>query len=492
MRSCRFRRSVVIAGLALSLMAPIVPTAAVAAPQAASAYSASGKDGDGQPTQRPHVRSGVSPRITSAQSTPTPECPPVLMAKCSFDPAAYHNNDPADPTNYGNYDLANRPADGTKIKGVTVHDIEGTCEEANDAFNNPTFFASATYVICADGRVIQKMLIKDIAWTAGNWWYNSHFIQIEHAGHASNPRSYTNAMYTSSVLLVRYHSQKYGFPLDKAHVQGHDNVPATRTASIPGMHVDPGPFWNWERYLLSLGAPVFPSGDLFNPSMITIAPHWATNKQVVTGCNVSNDVPPPCVPQGGPFNTNFVYLYTQPSLSAPLITDPVTGAGSTEIENRSARAFYGSTFKVADRRINGQGIWYKIWFGGQAAWVYSPHIARTVLPTAGKCVTPKGSTPVSVYGRPLPEKAEWDAKLAQLNFTPPAGSTAYPSPLAYTIQPGQCYAVIEANVMPDHYFSWSHDNTYPRFRVTGNTPYVWVNFNGRHAFVKQQDVSFGA
>lgn len=430
----------------------------------------------------------------SFEPTVQPECPPILMWRCSFDPAAYHNNTPSDPTDYGNYDKANRPADGTKIKGVTIHDIEGTCEDAVEAFKNPTYFVSSTYVICADGRIIQMVGLMNIPWTAGNWWFNSHHVQIEHAGHATSPTEYTNAMYLSSAILVRWLSQKFGFPLDRAHVHGHDNVPATTGLGIPRMHVDPGPFWNWQKYMMLLGAPVLPSGNPFTADMVTIAPLWPLNKQVVTGCTVSNEVPPPCVPAGGPFSTNFVYLRTAPSHSAPFITDPVTGPGSTEIENRSARAFYGQRFRLANsdnldtsRQSDGHGVWYKIWFGGQGAWFYSPYAAPTALPASGQCVTPKGSAPVAVYGRPLPELSEWPA-----NFTPPPGSQPAPTAFPYTIQPGQCYAVIETDVQADHYFSWSFDDTYPRFRVVGETRYVWIQFNGRQAFVKQADVALVA
>jgi len=419
----------------------------------------------------------------------TPECPPVLMAKCSFDAAVYVNNNPADYTDYSNYDLANRPADGNKIRGVTIHDVEGTCEAAVDHYQDSGSFVSATYTICADGRVIQSVPLKNIAWTAGNWWYNSHFVQIEHAGYASSPTGYTQAMYTSSIQLVRWLSQKYGFTLDKAHVQGHDNVPATRGSGIATQHVDPGPFWNWQNYLaaLRLGSPVSISGNPLTTKMVTIAPLWPLSKQIVTGCNVSNDVPPPCVPAGGPYVTNFVYLRTAPSQAAALITDPVTGPGSTEIENRSARAFYGSKFAVADRHVESKGIWYKIWFGGQDAWFYSPYAAPTAFPAGGQCAKPTGSTAVPVYGRPLPELSEWPA-----GFTPPPGSQPAPTALPYTVQPGQCYAVIDADVTPDHYFTWSFGNELPRFRVVGATKYVWLDFNGRHAFVKRSDVTLAS
>lgn len=410
------------------------------------------------------------------------ECPVVLAAKCSFDPAAYVQNS-ADPSDYGNYDIANRPADGTKIRGVTVHDIEGTCQAAIDRFKDPKAYVSAHYVICADGRIVQMVRLKDIAWTAGNWWYNMHFVQIEHEGYAAKPGSYTDAMLASSAMLVRWLSQKYGFPITKATVHGHDNIPGTSDASMRTQHVDPGPFMNWQNYLAMLGVITVPRGNPMAAKMVIIAPLWPKTREVVTGCSESVATPPPCVPPG-PHSTNFVYLRTGPVLSAPLLTDPILGPGSTEIENRAARAFYGTTYAVADRKAEAGGIWYKIWFGGQEAWFYSPHNAPTAFPAKGTCAKPKGDAAVPVFGRPLPEISEW-----RVDFTLPPGSQPVPAPLSYTAKPGQCYSVIDSNVLPDHYFSWSFDNTYPRFRVAGATPYVWVHFSGRDAFMKASDIT---
>jgi hypothetical protein len=417
------------------------------------------------------------------QSSAAPECPPVLMSKCSFDPALYANHDPADPTNYGNYDIANRPADGNKILGTTVHDIEGTCEDAVDWFKNPSSFVSAHYVICADGRVIQMVKLKDVAWTAGNWWYNMHFIQLEVAGFASQPSSYTAAARNSAAILTKWHSQKFQFPINRATVHGHDNVPGTRDNNVPTQHVDPGPFWNWQNFMGMLSAPVVPKGNMLTSKMVTIAPLWPLSRETVTGCSISNDVPPPCVPAGS-HNTNFVYLRSAPDANAPLITDVLTGQGSTDIENRSARAFYGNTFVVADRKVTKTGIWFKIWFSGQGAWFYSPYSAPTAFAAKGSCAKPKGTDAVPVYGRPLPELSEWPA-----DFTPPAGSQPAPTTLSYTVAAGQCYTVINADITPDHYFSWSFGNELPRFRVVGDTKYVWIYYNGRQGFVKKSAVT---
>lgn len=478
--------------LVLGLAVPTLPAVAVENPATAStALSASGKEGDGGTLKQPKVQSGSAARSGDISPVPAPECPPVLMSKCSFDPAAYHLNDPEDITNYGNYDQGSRPADGTRIKGVTVHDIEGTCEEAAKAFKDPLYFVSATYLICSDGRVIQMVLLCNITWTSANWWDNTHFVQIEVAGHASDPFGYSNAAILSLAFMIKWLSQTQGFLISKGTVHGHDNVQAVRTSGIARQHVDPGMFFPWQTLFILLGAPVLPSGNVFNPSMVTVAPIWPLSKLEVTGCNVSNHEPPPCVPEGGPFATNFVYMQVAPdhNPNAALVTDPVTGPGSKDIENRSARAFYGSKFKVIERKFDSQGVWYKVWFAGQGAWFHSPYRAPTAMPSDGECATPKGTAPVQTFGRPVPEQAEWDAKIAELHFTPPAGSTPTPSPLAYTIPAGQCYSVIQKDIKASHYYSWSFDNMYPRFRLEGATKYVRVFFNGRELFLKQSDVT---
>src|SRR6476620_456146 len=60
------------------------------------------------------------PAAVAAKRTDA-ECPHGLH--CNFVPAAYRQNS-ADPGDYGNYDLANRPDDCLAIRFVVVHDTE--------------------------------------------------------------------------------------------------------------------------------------------------------------------------------------------------------------------------------------------------------------------------------------------------------------------------------------------------------------------------------
>jgi hypothetical protein len=91
--------------------------------------------------------------------------------------------------------------------------------------------------------VAARLPTKDVAWHAGNWYVNSKSVGIEHEGFATKGTWYTEAMYRASSKLVRYLTAKYGIPLDRAHILGHDNVPGTVPATIKGMHWDPGPYW---------------------------------------------------------------------------------------------------------------------------------------------------------------------------------------------------------------------------------------------------------
>lgn len=61
-------------------------------------------------------------------------------------------------------------------------------------------------------------------------------------------------MYRQSAKLVRYLAHRFGVPLDRAHILGHDNVPGPNADKIKSMHWDPGPYWDWAHYFDLLGA----------------------------------------------------------------------------------------------------------------------------------------------------------------------------------------------------------------------------------------------
>jgi N-acetyl-anhydromuramyl-L-alanine amidase AmpD len=413
---------------------------------------------------------------------PTPasqaECPRHL--DCDFVPAAYAQTDPNNKRSYGNYDRANRPADGNVIRYIVIHDTEGTYDATLQVFQDPNLMASSHYAIRSlDGHVTQVVPTRDIAWHAGNWNINMHAIGIEHEGFAVEGAAwYTETLYRSSARLVRYLAERFDIPLDRRHIFGHDEVPGPIQKNVAGMHWDPGTFWDWDHYMELLGVPSHESKTATDRpeagDMVTIAPTFTTNQPPVTSCDASGCRQLPAQP------ANFVYLHSGPSPGAPLETDPALHPGgepgTTEINDWSDKAVAGQTFVVADQ----QGDWTAIWYGGREAWFENPNGARTVPAHDGLQVMPRpGMSSIPVYGRAYPEVAAYPSAI------PPQA----PLPLDYAIPAGQVY-VAGAPVAGDYFYAKTIDASLPgeQTLVHGQDLYYPIQFNHRHAFVKVSDV----
>jgi N-acetyl-anhydromuramyl-L-alanine amidase AmpD len=382
------------------------------------------------------------------------ECPPSLG--CDYLPAAYAQNS-ADPGDYGNYDLANRPGDGLAIRYVVVHDTESSYDSTLQEFQNPLAYVSAHYVTRAsDGHVTQMVRTKDVAWQAGNWYINTHSIGIENEGYALDPSWPTDAVYSSLSKLIRYQADRFHITLDRQHVIGHDEVPATDANHVAGMHWDPGPFFDWARLMAMAGAPITPAHGDRTGRIVTIDPHFATNLNLVTGCSGGVCAPPTPQP------TNFVYLHTEPSADSPLISDPYLGPGTTDGWDWADRAATGETYAVAAR----QADWTAIWFDGQEAWFQDDHVT---IPGHGVVIEPKaGLTSIPVYG------------------------TAYPSSIStategYTIPAGQQYVANDL-VSADHYTATTYNDPSSYTVDRSGEQFFAIQFNHRLAFVRATDV----
>jgi N-acetyl-anhydromuramyl-L-alanine amidase AmpD len=401
------------------------------------------------------------------------ECPRTIT--CTFVPARFAQNNPENPKDYGNYDTANRPQD-MKVKYIVIHDTEGSYESAISWFQDPRSYVAAHYVIrSADGDVTQMVKNKDVGWHAGNWYMNMHSIGIEHEGFAAEGAAwYTDAMYQASAKLVRYLAKKYDIPLDRDHIVGHDEYHGLTPARAKLMHNDPGPYWDWEYYMELLRADPVVS-ERHRSNAVTIAPRFAQNKPPVSVCADTVCTDQPAQP------ANFVYLRTAPRDDAPYLTDaglhPDGAAGTTEINDWSAKVVHGQEFAVAGK----QGNWTAIWFGGQRGWFYNPWNARTAVPTRAKLVTPKaGLASVPVYGRPVPEQA------AYANGVPPLTVV----PLQYSLFAGQSYPAYDHKAINDYYHVLTFDRSSPGdgTLVIGHEKYVPIEYNHRQAFVKASDV----
>jgi len=165
---------------------------------------------------------------------------------------------------------AGRPDGNPNV--IVIHDTEGGWDASVATLQNDGG-KSVHYIVDADGsRVGQFVHEADTAWHAGNWYWNTHSVGIEHVGFVADP-SYHPALYTKSASLVQSIRSRWQVPLDRAHIVGHYQIPnGNRIAEDSpactehidvcetdvnyggaGNHTDPGIHWMWCQYMEKLG-----------------------------------------------------------------------------------------------------------------------------------------------------------------------------------------------------------------------------------------------
>ncbi|KUM91309.1 amidase [Streptomyces cellostaticus] len=410
----------------------------------------------------------VRPPAPLAQAPRRPtevDCPAELS--CSWLKAPYVE---IDDDEYGNHQLADRPRD-QRIDYIVIHDTEAPLTSMLQTIQDPEESSWHYSIRSSDGHVTQHIRIKDAAWHSGSQFVNARSIGIEHEGFLRQPDAwYTEQMYRSSARLVKYLAKKYGVPLDRQHVFGHDNVPAPTEDTIPDMHDDPGPFWDWRHYFDLLGAPLRATAGP-NSDIVMILPDYAHHKPLFTGCTKGGVQ---CAPHG----SSAVRLRTEPDDDAPLIQDPgrrPDGDDSTaDVDDLGSRVSAGQSFAVAER----SGDWTAIWYQGRKAWFKNPEKHPTAVGARGRMVTPKdGLREVEVFGRALPEE---DAYPEEVDEQPES------SPLPYTLRAGQRY-VTQSRVLGS-YLEKASGGDSPSPVVQGQEAYYEIQLGHRLAYVRASDV----
>ncbi|WP_043634775.1 N-acetylmuramoyl-L-alanine amidase [Nonomuraea candida] len=389
------------------------------------------------------------------------ECPASLA--CEWMPAAYKRFGKKKNRDYGNHD---RLARKRTVDYIVIHDTEGTYQGIPSLIRNPRYVSWHYTIRSRDGHVAQHVATNDIAWHAGNWDVNTRSIGIEHEGYlAKGGTWYTEAMYRSSAKLVKYLAGKYGIPLTRARILGHDNVPGTTPQTVAGMHEDPGPYWDWAHYFELMGKPFKAAKD---GDSVIIRPSYATHRPRFTGC-VTTKPAQACPPHGA----STVWLHKSPSHTAPLVDDVGKHPGKPStysVYDHSARASTGQRYAVAAR----QGDWTAIWYLGQKAWFHNPAGKPTAIPAKGPMVTPL-SDDVKVYGRAYPEKSAYKSAARQALV-----------PLKYKIAPGQTYTV--GGTVNGSYYAANAYSPSKHVTTTGKTRYHQIQLGHRVMFVKAEDV----
>lgn len=417
----------------------------------------------------------VTPNKSTADSIPLrnakftgTDCPNGL--ECSFIPALYEQFS-SSPTNYGNYDIANRPHDGLDIRYIIIHDIEGSAQSAINHFRNRSS-VSAHYILDSDtGKITQMVRPEDVPWHAGNWYFNMHSIGFEHEGFAAKGTDwYSEQMYRSSAKLVKYLAERFNIPIDRQHIIGHDEIPGLTPARQGLMHWDPGAYWDWSHFFNLLGEPINPSKGDKKSGIVTIKPNYNTNKPSFTYANQLLE----------PQSSSLIHLYTEPSFEAPLISDPhfhkSGGKGTTNLNDWGNKAAIGQSYYQVDQ----QGDWTAIDYGGKKAWFYNPNNKFTV-PGDGILITPKeGLDSIPVYGAAYPEQSAYDGT----GIASSARGVAEP---LYQMPKGQTY-VATGPIQSDYYHAKIFNDPSTNQVVKGQDEYYQIYFNHRLGFVKKSDV----
>ena len=432
-----------------------------------------------------------APAKTSAGGTALPECPASLG--CDYVPAALKLNNPKDKTSYGDYDPANRPA-FSPIRYITLHDTEESYAGTIRNFQKPSVYASAHYVVrSGDGHVTQFVPTQDIAWDSANWTIYQHSVSIEQEGWAMHGATwYSESLYHSTARLVRYLAARFGVPLDRQHIFGHDNIQGSSDHHARLQHWDPGPYWDWSHFMDLIGAPIRPDGSP-SGNVVVIRPDFRHNAQVVSGCTEVDDPTPGAVPgRCGEFPaqpTSFVYLHTAPDLSSPLMSDPYLhpdgSAGTDAASDWGDKASVGEKFVVADRKSDAGGLWTAVWFAGTKAWFHSAPNDFAALPSSGLVITPKpGLASIPVYATAAPEASAYPPEIAAKSLRTPKVLTKY------SIPAGQSYVASGPAVHGEYWFAWYVDGTAPgdRTEVEGKDLFYLITYNHRMAWVNAADV----
>ncbi len=151
----------------------------------------------------------------------------------------------------GNGNYGNGRA-GYDIDTIVVHVMQGTWSGTINYFRQPGLQVSAHYNIRrSDGAIGQSVRERDTAYHAGHLATNRRSIGIEHEGYVSNRNNFTDAMFRSSARLTAYLCKKYNVPISRVRLIEHKEVPGCSNGAGGGSacHTDPGPYWNWSKYL---------------------------------------------------------------------------------------------------------------------------------------------------------------------------------------------------------------------------------------------------
>jgi N-acetyl-anhydromuramyl-L-alanine amidase AmpD len=200
-------------------------------------------------------------------STPALASPPPYYPAVEWIPAARSN-----------YDVGR----SAPIIAIVIHETDGSWTSAINWFRNPRARVSSHYLVRAwGGGIIQFVAESDTAYHARN--ANPWTIGIEHEFSPRQAIWHTDAQYRSSAALVCAIARRYGIPLDREHIVGHNELP-------DATHGDPGATWNWSYYMSLIRGCSVERARAVARGLRTVADHGYVPSAGLEFDNVSEEV----------------------------------------------------------------------------------------------------------------------------------------------------------------------------------------------------------
>jgi hypothetical protein len=134
---------------------------------------------------------------------------------------------------------------GNSMKKIVIHSTEGSYTSSVGWLLSSAAQASAHYIINEDGSQCTQ-LVKDesIAWHTGNYAYNRMCIGIEHSWFSDGRNGPPpDSLYQAGAKLTAMLCKKHGIIPNRGNILAHGEVPP------PNDHRDPGPNWNWGKFM---------------------------------------------------------------------------------------------------------------------------------------------------------------------------------------------------------------------------------------------------
>ena len=140
--------------------------------------------------------------------------------------------------------------DGVRVDRIIILVTEGSYKGTIAWFTQPAGGArgsaptAAHYIVSLAGDVCQMVPDDRACYHAGSHTerhWNERSLGIEHEGWTGKTIS-PDAQHPASARVVAVLCRKFGIPMDRSHIIGHNEVPGAT-------HTDPGSTWPWDRFM---------------------------------------------------------------------------------------------------------------------------------------------------------------------------------------------------------------------------------------------------